>query len=271
MTETISQNPGLLILSLVLQNVLLFGLTVGVFWTGTFVLRAVRGKSASGYSLSRLGLQRPRGGYLVGISIGVLVGFGALILSAILNAVSSLVLDGFGLPADNSAQQPLMEGITGWVRESPGLAVPLAFFTVVLLGPAVEELVFRGAIFGGLYRLFSLVASLGIRRNTAPTAPQDELQTNYGYTEESVERAPSALRRTAPFILSAVLSSVFFALLHFSPVLVVALFVFAIVLCELYRRSGSLLLPFVAHATFNSFAVISLVLIGLDVLPSQQV
>lgn len=253
MPESFSQSPQTLILLVMLQNVLLFGLTVGAFWAGTFVLRAVRGKSASGYGLAPLGLRRPRGGYLSGVSIGVLVGFGALLLSAILNAVSSVVLERLGLPADNSAQQPLMEGITSWVRESPGLAIPFAFFAVVLLGPAVEELVFRGAIFGGLYRLFKLVTERGMRHSAEP---------------ESNPQGSSTAGKFA-LILAATLSSVLFALLHFSPVLVIALFILALVLCELYRRSDSLLTPFVAHATFNSFAVIALILTGLDLIPTQ--
>ncbi|MDN5698004.1 MAG: hypothetical protein L0G70_08540, partial [Rubrobacter sp.] len=153
-SELIAQNPQLLILSVVVQNVIFFLITVGLFWAGTFVLRAVRGKGASGYSLSPLGFRRPRGGYLLGAAIGALVGFGALILSAVLNGASSVVLDRLGYPSDNSAQQPLMNSISNWVGENPSVAIPLAVFAVVLLGPAVEELVFRGAIFGGLYRLF---------------------------------------------------------------------------------------------------------------------
>lgn len=253
MSEKISQSPEALILLVVLQNVLLFGITVALYWAGTFVLRAVRGKSASGYGLAPLGFRKPRGGYLAGISTGILVGFGALLLSTMLNAASSVVLDRLGLPSDNSAQAPLMDGITSWVRENPGLAIPLAFFAVVILGPAVEELVFRGAIFGGLYRLFRLATERGMRYNAVPDeAPQGS----------------SAAGKVA-LVLAATLSSIFFALLHFSPVLVVALFVLALALCELYRRSGSLLPSFVAHATFNSFAIIALILTGLDLIPTQ--
>ena len=179
-----------------------------------------------------------------------------MILSAVLNAASAITLDSLGYPADNSAQQPLMNSISNWVGENPAVAIPLAVFAVVLLGPAVEELVFRGAIFGGLYRLFRFVTQRGARRSAAsgePAAPGE---------------APSysrAVGRVA-LVLAAIVSSVLFSLLHFSPVLVVALFVLALILCELYRRSGSLLPPFVAHATFNSFAVITLVLTGLDVI-----
>lgn len=251
MAEDIANRPEILVLLIVLQNVLFFAVTVGVFWAGAFVLRALRGKNAAGYGLSALGLRRPRGGYLAAVSIGVLVGFGALVLSLLLNAASSVVLDGLGLPADNSAQQPLMEGITQWVRESPGIAIPLAFFAVVLLGPAAEELMFRGAIFGGLYRLFRFATERGMRSGG-----------------ETTGGLSSATGKFA-LIFSAGLSSALFATLHFSPVLVIALFTLAVVLCELYRRSGSLLAPFVAHATFNSFAVIALVLTGLDLIPPQ--
>lgn len=250
MADSIADRPGMLVLLIVLQNVLFFALTVGVFWAGAFVLRAVRGKNAAGYGLSALGLRRPRGGYLSAVSIGVLVGFGALLFSLLLNAASSVVLDGLGLPADNSAQQPLMQGITEWVRESPAIAIPLAFFSVVILGPAVEELMFRGAIFGGLYRLFRFATERGVRSGGG----------------ETTGTALSSTSGKFALGLSAALSSALFATLHFSPVLVIALFTLAVVLCELYRRSGSLLAPFVAHATFNSFAVIALVLTGLDVI-----
>lgn len=253
LTEAMQQ-PETLILLVVLQNALLFTVTVGLFWAGTFVIRLVRGKSASGYGLSPLGFRRPQGGYLAGTLIGVAVGFGALLLSAILNAASAFVLERLGYPSDNSAQEPLMDSITNWVSESPGVAIPLAVFAIVLLGPAVEELVFRGGIFGGLYRLFTLAAVRGMRRRAAPSGPDDLAPV-----------PPRAVGRVA-FIFSALLSSVLFSLLHFSPVLVVALFTLAIILCELFRRSGSLLTPFVAHATFNSFAVIALVLTGLDVI-----
>lgn len=250
MPEAVADRPGILVLLIVLQNVLFFALTVGIFWAGAFVLRALRGKDAAGYGLSALGLRRPRGGYLSAVSIGVLVGFGALLFSLLLNAASSVVLDGLGFPADNSAQQPLMEGITQWVRESPGIAIPLAFFAVVILTPVVEEIMFRGAIFGGLYRLFRFATERGMRR---------------GGGEVTLSSTAGKLA----LVLSAALSSALFSTLHFSPVLVIALFTLALVLCELYRRSGSILAPIVAHATFNSFAVIALVLTGLDLLPPQ--
>ena len=48
-------------------------------------------------------------------------------------------------------------------------------------------------------------------------------------------------------------------------VILTAILILAIALCVLFQRSGSLLLPFVAHATFNSFATSLIILNGLGV------
>ena len=130
-----------------------------------------------------------------------------------------------------------MRALEGWVRESPGTAIPAIVLVVVIVGPAVEELVFRGAIFNGLYRLARVSKS-----------------------------SPGATARRTAFALSALASSALFALLHLEPVLLPALLILAVILCALFERTGSLLPPFVAHATFNSFAVLLIILSGLDVL-----
>ena len=127
-----------------------------------------------------------------------------------------------------------MRALVRWVEENPGAAVPAIFFVVVIFGPAVEELVFRGAVFNGLYRL-------GLYLSTSLGGP---------------EPSPRTARR-ASFILAALASSALFSLLHLEPVLLPALFILAVVLCALFERTGSLLLPFVAHAMFNSFATSS--------------
>src|SRR5215218_8425593 len=61
------------------------------------------------------------------------------------------------------------------------------------------------------------------------------------------------------FISSALASSVLFALLHLEPVLLPVLLILAITLCALFQRTGSLLPPFVAHATFNSVAAVLII------------
>jgi uncharacterized protein len=128
------------------------------------------------------------------------------------------------------------------VQESPGMAIPAIILVVVIFGPAIEELVFRGAIFNGLYRLGSLIS------------------VRMGGTGD-YERAA----KRVSFALSALASSTVWALLHLEPVLLPALLILAVMLCALLVRTDSLLPPFVAHATFNSLAVLLIILGGLGV------
>ena len=228
-------------LSVVLFDAVIAGVVVGVFWLAVLLLRRL-GKKI-GYSLAPLGFSRPRGGFLAGIGAGMAVGIGALLLSMIVNPISVLVLERLGYSTESTVQQPFMEGLVGWVHDSPGVAIPAIVLIVVLFGPAVEELVFRGAIFNGLYRLGALISTRS-------------------FGKEHSERSSS----NTIFIASALVSSVLFALLHLEPVLLPILFILAITLCALFQRTGSLLPPFVAHATFNSVAAVLIILKGLNVL-----
>jgi len=225
----------------VLLNVVLVGLTVGLFWGGVLVVRGFGGKA--GYSLAPLGFSRPRGGVFAGIGVGVAVGVGAVIASLPINVASAFILDRLGYSTERSVQGPFMQGLTRWVEQSPTLAVPAIILVVVILGPAVEELVFRGAVFNGLYRLLGGYVSKGL------SGPEASTRTS----------------RRLSFALAALASSAFFALLHLEPVLLPALLVLAVVLCGLFARTGSLLPSFVAHATFNSFATSLIILSGLGV------
>jgi membrane protease YdiL (CAAX protease family) len=234
-------DPQNALLSVVLLDAAVAGILVGVFWLAVSLLR--RWGKKIGYSLVPLGFSRPRGGFLAGIGSGMAVGFGAVILSMIVTPLSVLLLERLGYSTESTIQQPFMEGLVGWVQESPGVAVPAIVLVVVLFGPAVEELVFRGAIFNGLYRLGALVSTRSVG------------------TEHS-KRPPSK----TIFISSALASSVLFAMLHLEPVLLPVLLILAITLCALFQRTGSLLPPFVAHATFNSVAAVLIILRGLNVL-----
>jgi hypothetical protein len=226
------------LLSVVLLDAAIAGLVVGGFWLAVTLMRIAGRKT--GYSLAPLGFSRPRGGVLVGVGVGLAVGVGAVLVSAIVNPLSALVLERLGYSTESTVQQPFMRGLVGWVRESPGLAIPVIILVVVLFGPAVEELVFRGAVFNGLYRLAALIPSRSVAKGSpAPTA------------------------RKTSFVLSALASSVLFALLHLEPVLLPALLILAFTLCALFERTQSLLPPFVAHATFNSFAASLIILSGL--------
>jgi len=233
-----SQNA---LLWVVLVDALAAGAVIGGFWLAVSWMRTFGRKV--GYSLAPLGFSRPRGGFLAGIGAGMAVGIGTLLLSWILTPISVLVLEQLGYSARLTVQQPFMEGLVGWVGESPGVAVTAIVLVVVLFGPAVEELVFRGVVFNGLYRLGALIS------------------TRYRGTEHS-----KALPGKMIFAASAIASSILFALLHLEPVLLPVLLILATTLCVLFRRSGSLLPSFVAHATFNSFAATLIILRGLNVL-----
>lgn len=228
-----------LFLVVILQNAVLATLTIGLYWAGIFVAR--RFGSGAGYSLAALGLVRPRNGFLTGAAVGFVIGLAAILMSLLVSGLSAVVLENLGYSADNSAQEPLMSGLRTWVSENPAIAIPAAFLVVALVGPAVEELVFRGALFGGLYRLGTLLA-----RRAGPR--KDGRGAEWG-----------------AFLGAALISSALFAALHLSPVIIPAIFVLAIILCALYRRTGSLLPPFVAHATFNSFTTLLIVLSSLGV------
>lgn len=234
-----SEDPLTLLLLVVLQSVVLAAVTIGLFWAGVFVARRLG--SEAGYSLASLGIVRPQGGALSGVGLGVLVGFGAFLMSVIVGAFSALVLERLGQPTDNSAQEPLMNALSEWIGDSPAVAIPVAFLVVAFVGPAVEELVFRGAIFGGLYRLgTSLFGRL-------------------------VGEKSGAIRvGWLPFAAAAFFSSALFAALHLSAVIIPAIFILAVTLCALYRHTGSLLPNFIAHATFNSIVVSALVATGLS-------
>jgi membrane protease YdiL (CAAX protease family) len=233
-------DPQGTLLSVVLFDAAVAGAVVGVFWLAVSLLRRLGKKM--GYSLAPLGFSRPKGGFLAGIGTGMAVGIGTVLLSMIVNPISVLVLERLGYSTESTVQQPFMEGLVGWVRESPGVAIPAIVLIVVLFGPAVEELVFRGAIFNGLYRLGAFVSTRSFGKDHGRSSTK------------------------TIFIASALASSVMFALLHLEPVLLPVLLILAITLCALFQRTGSLLPPFVAHATFNSVAAVLIILRGLNVL-----
>ena len=233
-------DPQGTLLSVVITNTAVAALVICVFWLGVAVARAL-GRKAS-FSLAPLGFSRPRGGVLAGIGTGLAVGVGAIVMSLVVNPMSAFVLDRLGYSTDSTVQQPFMRGLVGWVESAPSVAIPAILLVVVLFGPAVEELVFRGAIFNGLNRLGTLLSSRTTGRENAAISTNGTV-----------------------FILSTLISSVFFALLHLEPVLLPAILLLAIALCFLFQRTGSLLPPFIAHATFNSFATSLIILNGLGV------
>lgn len=238
-------DPSQLLLSVVFLDLLLAVLTVGFFWIGVSVLRRF-GRQRS-YSLAPLGFRKPESGYSSGVLLGFLTGLGTLAASLLMIPLSFYVLERLGYSTERSVQGPLMQGLAAWIGENPVVGIPATVAVVVFFGPAVEELIFRGALFGGLYRLGLLVSrKLGGK--------------DRGERKVTGERVS--------FVLSAFFSSAVFALAHGEAAVVPVLFVLAFVLCVLYRRTGSLLPCLVTHATFNAFAVALVILSGFGVLPT---
>ncbi len=233
-----------ILLFVLAQDAVLLGLVILVFWAGVFVARQV-GSGEAGYGLGALGLARPKAGYVMGVALGLTVGLGALFGSLLITPLSLYVAERLGYPTDLRVQEPLMRGVREWVAQSPETAVPAAVFVMVVFAPAVEEIVFRGAIFGGLYRLIAYLSG-----------------------RLAGGKKGEASGEAVPFAFAALLSSSLFALLHLDPVILPALLVLAVALCALYWRTGSILPTFVAHATFNSLAVLVIVLGGLGALPA---
>lgn len=233
-----------ILLSVLAQDAVLLALVVLVFWAGVFVTRRL-GSAEARYGLGALGLARPKGGYAAGAALGLAVGAGTLLASLIITPLSLYVAQRLGYSTELRMQEQLMRGVREWVAQSPEAAIPAAVFVIVIFAPAVEEIIFRGAIFGGLYKLGAF-----LRGRLAGGGKKDE-----------------ATGTAVPFAFAALLSSSLFALLHFEPVILPALLVLAVALCTLYQRTESILPTFVAHATFNSFAVLLIVLGGLGALP----
>lgn len=208
------------------------------YWAGVAVARGLGRKA--GFSLAPLGFSRPRGGLLAGLGLGFVVGAAAIFVGMLVNLATVSVFGRLGLPTESTVQAPYMQGLSEWVRESPGVAIPAIVFVVVIFGPAFEEFIFRGVVFNVMYRLGNLASA------------------NLGGD-------PGGAARKTSFVLAALVSSALFALLHLEPVLLPALLLVAVALCALFARTGSLLPPFVAHATFNSFAVTFVILSGLGI------
>lgn len=101
----------------------------------------------------------------------------------------------------------------------------------VVVGAGIfEELLFRGFVFNTLRKLFRAKGSMACFRNNKHLA-------DYA---------------------AVCLSSLVFAVVHFQPAAIPAIFVLGCVLCETYRRSGSLIPSILAHSLNNLVAVVIL-------------
>lgn len=76
--------------------------------------------------------------------------------------------------------------------------------------------------------------------------------------------AYSALRDRFGDVLGAVFSAGMFAILHLSIYTIAPVFVLALMLSALYRRSGSLWVPVIAHMSFNALGLVGIYLLKVS-------
>jgi membrane protease YdiL (CAAX protease family) len=192
---------------------------------------------------------------------------------------------------DHELQKAILED------RSPGMVIILVLAAVVL-APAAEELIFRGALLGWLTRLAlkkppapaSMGASLGepIPGDAGPLLPEtveieafgaspglinpqettEQVITNlYAPPVATIEPAVSGVvaldpgSRALPLLGANIIVSLIFAVLH-APVwpTPIPLFFLSIGLGILYQRTGSILGPTALHMTFNGISTLMMFL-----------
>lgn len=184
------------------------------------------------------------------------LGFGA----AMLLAPPIYAVQGLALTIWEPTAHPIQTMLSK--EYSPTIA-GLAILSAMVLAPAAEELLFRGIFQGWLERRLNAPRPVPMPFEPAPTA------------DESPWAAPTAASaaRVAPIARWAVLllPAVVFAGVHAgqwpAPI---PLFLLAIGLGVLYRRTGGIVAPIAMHATFNGIStVLLIVMVETGTLPEE--
>ncbi|WP_165440637.1 CPBP family intramembrane glutamic endopeptidase [Rubripirellula amarantea] len=177
-------------------------------------------RSRSDKLLDRLGLRVRRGDVVLGLKASLMVLPPVLVISGLLNLV---------IPYEH----PVLEILAG-IDSVPKLV--LVFVTTAIATPLVEEFLFRTLLIGGFERL-------------AQAMQVGDLQQ----WERDQGDQPWKDRFDWPVIAS----SFIFAIMHFGHgAAPVPLFVLALALGYLYRRTGSIVAPIVVHMVLNSLTLI---------------
>ncbi|MFZ4453429.1 CPBP family intramembrane glutamic endopeptidase [Salibacterium aidingense] len=104
---------------------------------------------------------------------------------------------------------------------------PLFAVIVAVIGPILEEVVFRKVIFGAFYKRFN-------------------------------------------FVISALLSSLIFSVVHFDFTHVLIYTAVGFTFSFLYVKTGRILVPIIAHVSMNSYAILVQVLLGEQLQDMQE-
>ena len=165
-----------------------------------FYLRAIRNLDpVELFGLRRLGAGR----VLTTVLIFMLP---TLVIVMLTSSVVTLWLEGFW---PNLAQQ---ESVEAFRKSNDPLAKTLLVIAAAIVAPIVEEVIFRGFIYGVIKRFTD------------------------GY-------------------FAALCSALLFAVIHFHIGSMIPLAMLALVFCAAYERTGSLAVPILMHAVFNSTSI----------------
>ncbi len=157
-------------------------------------------------------LERTTAGHAVKWSIfGIFLAFIAQYLAIMIETYA------FGIEPGSENTQDILEMVK---------MVPIFAIVVAIIGPILEEIVFRKVIFGAFYKRFN-------------------------------------------FVISALLSSVIFAVVHLDFTHILIYTAVGITFSFLYVKTGRIIVPIIAHVAMNGYAVIIQVLLG-DKLQEMQ-
>jgi membrane protease YdiL (CAAX protease family) len=190
-----------------------------------------------------VGTVLPRGGLMAQVRLGVRV---ALLMAPVVLAINLGMVKLWELVSPGHNVHPLARMIQS---DASPVTLGLAFLAATIAAPASEELMFRVILLGWL-----------ARPRTLPGADSP--------SDDPPDQAPRRSWLAAPATHANVCVSLAFGLIHFgqwpAPV---GIFVLSMALGELYLRTGGLVAPFVAHATFNGVSTVALALAMLNAPP----
>lgn len=192
-------------------------------------------RRTSGARLVDLGLTPAR--WPEQIQVGIVAG---LLVAPAVYVIHALALKAY--PPRLHPVQQMLE-----VDFNPAMAA-ISILSAVILAPIFEETLFRGVLQGWLGRVFREMADVSSGRTATGIEPLDDASEPPA-TAPPEEAGPSAVLLTAAL----------FAAVHYAQwPTPIPLFVLAVVMGWLRRRTGSLLVPIVVHALFNGCSTLAM-------------
>lgn len=163
-------NPAVVKWSTVLTMVLTPLLTILPVLTAK--TRAVTG-SNGGLGLgvhgfkSKMGTKTEAGAWVKAVGVGVLTAFVIMLVLQVVGGLGNLILNGFGVKPEgtNQTTQAIMDYLRSGLNSGQFYMIALLILLTGVLGPFVEEVVFRGVIARSLYKSSFLKSRIRRGRN----------------------------------------------------------------------------------------------------------